>query len=121
MEKPKSMVFSRPARIYERNFRLILLAAIAALLLLAWWHRFIMDDAFISFRYADNLVRGWGLVWNEGERIEGYTNFLWTMLIAAALAAHLDAVASSMALGLAAFTASVYFTYRLAFLVLQSK
>jgi len=41
------------------------------------------DDAFISFRYARNLVRGWGLVFNPGERVEGYTNFLWTVLLAA--------------------------------------
>jgi hypothetical protein len=40
------------------------------------------DDATISFRYARNLVEGLGLVYNAGERVEGYTNFLWTMLLA---------------------------------------
>lgn len=40
------------------------------------------DDAFISFRYARNLAEGHGLVWNPGERVEGYTNFLWTALLA---------------------------------------
>ncbi|TPV93672.1 MAG: hypothetical protein B7733_19300 [Myxococcales bacterium FL481] len=40
------------------------------------------DDAFISFRYAQNLVAGHGLVFNVGERVEGYTNFLWTVIIA---------------------------------------
>ena len=29
----------------------------------------------------DNLVRGHGLVFNVGERVEGYTNFLWTVLL----------------------------------------
>ncbi|MEK9148506.1 MAG: hypothetical protein AAB267_00510, partial [Candidatus Desantisbacteria bacterium] len=43
---------------------------------------FIMDDAFTSFRYAQNLVDGHGLVYNPGERVEGYTNFLWTLIIA---------------------------------------
>jgi arabinofuranosyltransferase len=42
----------------------------------------LMDDAFISFRYAANLSDGLGLVFNSGERVEGYTNFLWTVLIA---------------------------------------
>ena len=37
------------------------------------------DDAYISFRYADNFVRGLGLVYNAGERVEGYSNFLWTL------------------------------------------
>lgn len=36
----------------------------------------VQEDAFISFRYARNLVDGHGLVFNPGERVEGYTNFL---------------------------------------------
>jgi hypothetical protein len=43
----------------------------------------ISDDAFISFRFAKHLAEGKGLVFNEGERVEGYTNFLWVMLMAA--------------------------------------
>jgi hypothetical protein len=42
---------------------------------------FTIDDAFISFRYAENLAHGHGLVYNLGERVEGYTNFLWTLLL----------------------------------------
>lgn len=41
-----------------------------------WW---LIDDEMISMRYARNLVNGLGLVWNPGERVEGFTNFLWTM------------------------------------------
>ncbi|MCP4705521.1 MAG: hypothetical protein GY865_13050 [candidate division Zixibacteria bacterium] len=48
---------------------------------LAW----VCDDAFISFRYAKNLINGNGLVFNVGEVVEGYTNFLWTILIAGAM------------------------------------
>ncbi len=43
------------------------------------------DDAYISFRYARNLVEGLGLVFNEGELVEGFTNLLWTLWIAAGL------------------------------------
>jgi len=46
----------------------------------AWIVRFVQDDAFITYRYARNLARGNGLVFNEGERVEGYTNFLWTLM-----------------------------------------
>jgi hypothetical protein len=42
----------------------------------------LFDDAYISLRYASNFAEGNGLVWNLGERVEGYTNFLWTVLIA---------------------------------------
>ena len=43
------------------------------------------DDAFISYRYALNLVEGKGLVFNAGERVEGYSNFLWTLWCAVGL------------------------------------
>ena len=43
---------------------------------------FMLDDAFISFRYAENLVNGGGLTFNPGEeRVEGYSNFLWVILM----------------------------------------
>jgi arabinofuranosyltransferase len=42
------------------------------------------DDMMISMRYARNLAEGNGLVWNLGERVEGYTNFLWTVIMAGA-------------------------------------
>jgi hypothetical protein len=41
-----------------------------------------LDDAFISYRYALNLAQGHGLVYNIGERVEGFTNLLWTLLVA---------------------------------------
>lgn len=46
---------------------------------------FLTDDAFISFRYARNLVDGLGPNWNAGERVEGYTNFAWMLLLAAGM------------------------------------
>jgi hypothetical protein len=42
----------------------------------------ISDDAMTSMQYAKNLVEGNGLVFNLGERVEGYTNFLWVMVMA---------------------------------------
>jgi hypothetical protein len=42
----------------------------------------IADDAFISLRYSENLLLGHGLVWNPGERVEGYSNLLWVLLSA---------------------------------------
>jgi arabinofuranosyltransferase len=49
----------------------------------AWTYRFLTDDAFISFRYVRNLIEGHGLVFNIGERVEGYSNFLWVLELAA--------------------------------------
>ncbi len=64
--------------------------------------RFFQDDAFISFRYARNLVEGHGLVFNPGERVEGYTNFLWTLWSAIPLALGWNPVAFAQWSGIAA-------------------
>ncbi len=50
----------------------------------------LQDDAYISLRYARNLADGQGLVFNPGERVEGYTNFLWTVLCAIPFALGID-------------------------------
>jgi hypothetical protein len=60
---------------------------------------FVTDDAFISFVYARNLVQHGALVFNLGERVEGYTNFLWTLLLAAGMAVRVPPELSSRVLG----------------------
>ncbi len=42
----------------------------------------LFDDAMISMKYAWQLAHGHGLVWNSLGRVEGYTNPLWTVLMA---------------------------------------
>lgn len=86
---------------------------IAGLLLLAYSNRFIQDDAFISFRYALNLAGGAGFVWNPGERVEGYSNFLWTLLVAAGMKLGAEPAAFTLPLGLALFGASLLLAWRL--------
>jgi hypothetical protein len=58
-----------------------------------------VDDAYISFRYAQNAIRGYGLVFNPNERVEGFTNFLWTALMLPLEGAHIDVGRASMLLG----------------------
>ncbi|MCL4548526.1 MAG: hypothetical protein M1495_08160, partial [Bacteroidetes bacterium] len=43
--------------------------------------KFIQDDAFTSLRYVRNFLAGKGLVFNKGEHVEGFTNFLWVMIL----------------------------------------
>ena len=59
-----------------------------------------IDDAYISYRYADNLASGNGLVFNRGEYVEGITNLLWTLLLAAGVALGQSAPDLGSALGL---------------------
>jgi arabinofuranosyltransferase len=45
----------------------------------------LFDDEMISMKYAENLAHGYGLIWNHqrpDERVEGYTNLLWTLFMA---------------------------------------
>ncbi len=51
------------------------------LLLLTFSQYRVIDDAYISFRYAHNLVTGGELVFNPGEYVEGFTNLLWTLMM----------------------------------------
>jgi arabinofuranosyltransferase len=55
---------------------------VAFLVHLRQW-AFWCDDAFISFRYARNLGQHGELVYNLApyERVEGYTNFLWVLIL----------------------------------------
>jgi arabinofuranosyltransferase len=60
-----------------------------------------VDDAYISFRYARNAARGDGLTFNVGERrVEGYTNFLWTVMLIPAFWLGLPARIASLLLGI---------------------
>lgn len=101
--------------------RLIIFLAFAALIIFAWANRFIQDDAFISFRYAYRLAHGEGLTWDPGVRVEGYTSYLWTILLSFALYFGLEPVRFAFLLGLVSFALSLLFTYKLALPLVHSR
>lgn len=45
------------------------------------FRHWVYDDAFITFRYAQNFIHGNGIVYNVDERTEGYTSFLWLLVV----------------------------------------
>ena len=57
----------------------LILIALMNLGLQYYYINCVLDDPFISFRYADNLAAGNGLVFNIAERVEGFSNPLWTL------------------------------------------
>jgi hypothetical protein len=89
---------------------------IASLLALALLARLVpgermVDDAYITFRYARNLVEGQGFVYNPGEHVLGTTTPLFTLLLAGlalltgsrdfpALALAVNALAGAVSVGL---------------------
>lgn len=65
----------------RRWFLVGIAAAMAVGLTLAIRVLWLADDAFIAFVHSRNFAEGNGLVFIPGEKVEGYTNFLWTFLV----------------------------------------
>ncbi len=93
----------------ERAWRVIALvyaAGLGAMMLyanLAFYH----DDAYITLRYARNLIDGAGVVWNPGEYVQGYTNFLHLLLVSGLGGLGIDLVVASRVVGVAALLSLV--------------
>ncbi|MFC5299935.1 hypothetical protein [Azospira restricta] len=77
---------------------------------------FTTDDAFITLRYARHLAQGDGIVWNIGESpaVEGYSNFLYVLLAAAAIGLGYDPVITVKATASLSLAAGAGLCYALA-------
>lgn len=106
---------SRLTRDPDRRWLLVAACCTVAFLVLAWRfreHR--VDDAFISYRYARHVADGLGLVFNPGERVEGYSNFLWVILLAVGMKLGVLPETFSVVLGLGAGVATIILVARMA-------
>lgn len=79
-----------------------LIAAVAALHVAYYFPR-VVDDLFISLRYAENLAEGKGAVYNIGEKVEGYSSPIWMLLQALGLRLGFEGVLFTKLLGVASF------------------
>ena len=66
----------------SRTARWLLAIAAIVLVIHTLAYNFVTDDAYISFVYSRNLAEHGELTFNLGQYVEGYTNFLWTVLLA---------------------------------------
>jgi len=71
------------------------------------------DDAFISFRYAENWANGLGWVFNAEEYVEGFSNPLWTALFGIVFLLDGDPVQWSLLFGYGSIGLLVYSTHHL--------
>jgi hypothetical protein len=77
--------------------------------LLVYRYRWILDDSTIYYRYVDNLLfRGRGLVFNQGEFVEGYSSPLWILWLVATRATRLDYWSITTATSVASYAAFWY-------------
>ncbi|MFB3903406.1 MAG: hypothetical protein ACE15E_08130 [Acidobacteriota bacterium] len=89
----------------------IALAAMALVLTLGFW-RFNVDDSYIGYRIAENVVAGHGWVYNPGERVNGATSPLWTLLLIAGASWGATIAVSHLATAVCLFLAG-YFAWRI--------
>jgi len=88
---------------------------------LLFWN-FIIDDAFITFRYAKNLCSHQQMVFNVGEiPVEGYSNFLWVLLMTISFPLNIDPIVFSKISGMIFCHLSIIILYKLAFLLNKSE
>ncbi len=91
----------------ERRLRAEVRVVVALGLVFAFAARFASyslhaDDAFISFRYAENLATLGELVYNAGERVEGFSNLSYTLILAAAASLGVAPPTAATAIGVGA-------------------
>ncbi|HNR31890.1 MAG TPA: hypothetical protein PKI11_13455 [Candidatus Hydrogenedentes bacterium] len=61
----------------------LLVIFLAGLMTVAVRASWLCDDAYITFRTVDNVVKGHGPRWNVEERVQAYTHPLWMLLLSA--------------------------------------
>lgn len=75
---------------------------------------FTVDDTFITLRYARNLANGQGITFNPGEQpVEGYTTFLWMLLMAVPHFLGLPSVATAKVFGVLCTLGTLMIAFRL--------
>lgn len=86
------------------------LAAAAVMALGAWmWslNQVAYDDSYIAYQYAQNWVDGNGIVFNVGERVEGFSDPLWVALSALVIALGFDPYVAMSSVGVASYLAAI--------------
>ncbi len=91
----------------ERSVRglAILYAVLTALFILYRNSGFYHDDAYITLRYARHFMAGQGIVWNPGEYVQGYTNFLQLLFVSSLGELGIDLQSASRIIGVVSIAA----------------
>lgn len=83
---------------------LLVLTTLYVLGILYLFPKWIVDDAYILFRYADNWITHSALTWNVGQdAIEGYTGIAMPIIIGSLMKLGVDPVLSSHVIGVSCF------------------
>ncbi len=98
----------------SHHVRWLLLAAAACVLIgHAMLYDFVTDDAYISFVYSRNLAEHGELSFNLGDPVEGYTSFLWTVIVGGMMALGVPPELSSRVLAAICAVVSLVIVFRI--------
>ena len=102
---------------YRANLTWVAAVAAVAVLVRVLFHLhtgFIFDDAFITFRYAENIAAGHGFVYNLGERVLGTTSPLFTFVLAGAAFLGISVSGAALTISLIASAVTAGLVFRIA-------
>ncbi len=113
--KQTRKIKNKKKEIKTADVRYIAFAVLIILALILYFYSkffsFIQDDSFITYRYVKNFIEGHGLVFNIGERVEGYTCFLWVIILAGVKSTGINFISASQTLGIISSMLTLLFTY----------
>ncbi len=96
------------------RLRWVLLGIAAVVLVVhSLQYNFVTDDAYISFVFSRNFAEHGELVFNLGQPVEGYTNFLWTLILGVLMLVGIAPESSSRVLGTVCALATLYLVMRI--------
>ncbi len=98
--------------------------AIVGLFLALSYMPYQIDDSYITYRYAENLIHGYGFVFNQGgESVEGFSSPVWLFLLTLfGLAFGIHTLpAISVTLGIFSYFSSAYVLYHISINVALEK
>jgi len=105
--------------IEENHKKIVAILAVSSVLFSFIFLQFTVDDSYITFRYAKNLIEHGVWNWNiTGEKVEAYTNFLYAIL---AIIPEATGINTPLFFKLLGASAILYLSIRLYGLIAENK
>ena len=97
----------------EKTTKIILAFAVLNAALFSWCSSFVAEDAYIVYRYSENLANGNGLVFNSGEYVSALTSPLHSLIVSVVYFLSGESVWSNRILALLLYFGSTVYAYRI--------
>lgn len=96
---------------YREHFAFLIPFLVLAVSVSAFLN-YIKDDTFITFRFSRNLVEWGEIAFNHGTRVEGYTNFLWMVILSIPVIFKIDQTVFAKIVSFIFSTGAVFYLFK---------